>query len=432
MWNVGAYAHAPGMPTSALSSRRPRLPGGRPFALLLGSLAVSSCGDWLYNVALLALVYQRTGSATWVAITTAARVIPMVVIGPLGGVAADRHDRRRLIIAADLIRAALMVALAGVAAAGLPILLAPVLAAAATAAGTVAPPCVAACTARFVDADELPRASALRATVGQTAIVVGPALGAAVLIASGPSMAILLNALTFLGSAIAIRAIAPGPAFAPPAREAEAPTPSLVGDLTTGVRALRGAPVAIRLLAADILCSAVYGVLTVTLVLASREVGAGGGGYGVLLGAVGVGGVIGASLAGRAGGPAHWRRTMAVALLVVSVGLATLGAMPSLAGALAGAVIAGGGMVVSEVLSDATLPTLLADDVLARAYGLVMPTSLGGIVAGSLVAGPLVSLLGVQGALTITGLAVASVAALLARHQSAAVTSVVEASFPAL
>ena len=45
--------------------RRPAVPGGRPFHLLLLSLSISSCGDWLYNVALLAFVYARTGSATW-------------------------------------------------------------------------------------------------------------------------------------------------------------------------------------------------------------------------------------------------------------------------------------------------------------------------------------------------------------------------------
>ena len=56
---------------------------------------MSSCGDWLYNVALLALVYERTGSATWVSLTTAARVVPVVALGPLGGVLADRYDRRR-------------------------------------------------------------------------------------------------------------------------------------------------------------------------------------------------------------------------------------------------------------------------------------------------------------------------------------------------
>src|SRR5579884_77166 len=137
------------MLASALIQRR-RIPGGRPFQLLITSLAVSSCGDWLYNVALLAFVYERTGSATWVSLTTAARVFPIVALGPLGGVLADRYDRRRLMIGADVVRAGLMGMLGIAAAAGLPILLAPVLAAAATAAGAVYPPCVAACTARFV------------------------------------------------------------------------------------------------------------------------------------------------------------------------------------------------------------------------------------------------------------------------------------------
>src|SRR5437764_12132896 len=115
--------------------RRLRLPGGRPFHLLIASLAVSSCGDWLYNVALLALVYERTGSATWVSLTTAARVLPVVALGPVGGVMADRYDRRRLMVGADLLRTGLMVALGLMAAAGLPILFAPALASAAAAAG---------------------------------------------------------------------------------------------------------------------------------------------------------------------------------------------------------------------------------------------------------------------------------------------------------
>jgi hypothetical protein len=76
---------------------------------------------------------------------------------------ADRVDRRTLMIGADAVRVVLMVALAIVAAAQLPILLAPVLAAAATAAITVAMPSVAASTPRLVDAQDLQRATALRA-----------------------------------------------------------------------------------------------------------------------------------------------------------------------------------------------------------------------------------------------------------------------------
>ena len=119
--------------------RRRPLPGGRPFRVLIAALAVSSLGDWLYNVALLAFVYDRTHSATWVALTTAARVAPIVVLGPLGGMLTDRHDRRVLMITSDAVRAAVMVLLAAVAVTGLPVLLAPLLAAAATAAAMAGP-----------------------------------------------------------------------------------------------------------------------------------------------------------------------------------------------------------------------------------------------------------------------------------------------------
>jgi MFS family permease len=392
------------------------LPGGRSFRLLLTSLAVSSCGDWLYNVALLALVYGATGSPTWVALTTAARVLPIVVLGPLGGIMADRYDRRRLIVASDLARAGLMVALAAVAAGGLPILLAPVLAAAATAAGTVQPPAVAASTPRLVAEDELQRAQGLRAAVGQSAIVAGPALGALLLALSSPAVAILLNALSFVGSAVAISAIQAGPAFRPAARRAGAALPGIGEELRAGLDALRGAPAAVRLFAADVICSAVYGLLTVTLVLVAHRVGAGDGGYGILLGAFGVGGVAGATLAGRLEAARRWRGTLAVALTLIAFALVMLGLVHALWAALALALVGGVGGVVAEVLSETALPQLLDEAVLGRAYALALPASLGGIVAGSLIAGPLVALLGLTGTLAVAGCAVLGLGALLLRR----------------
>src|SRR6266536_3181310 len=104
------------------------------FRRLLAGLAISQAGDWLYNLALLAFVYERTHSSVWVGLTTAARVLPIVIAGPLGGVVADRYDRRRIMLASDAIRVALMLVLALVAAAGLPVILAPAIAALATVA----------------------------------------------------------------------------------------------------------------------------------------------------------------------------------------------------------------------------------------------------------------------------------------------------------
>src|SRR4051794_22354816 len=143
----------------------------RPFHLLLMSLAVSSLGDWLYNVAPLAFVYGRPGSPGGVAATRVAGVTPMLVLGPFGGARADRHDRRRLLIASDLGRALLMAALAGVAAGGVPIVLAPLPAALPTAPGTVYPPAGAASTARRGPGSGPTRGGAARWAPGPRAVV---------------------------------------------------------------------------------------------------------------------------------------------------------------------------------------------------------------------------------------------------------------------
>src|ERR1700742_4357695 len=85
------------------------------FRRLLGGLAVSQIGDWLYTLALVTLDYSRTHSALWAGSPAAARVVPMVALGPIGGAVADRLNRRRVMIACDLIRLTLMLLLALVA-----------------------------------------------------------------------------------------------------------------------------------------------------------------------------------------------------------------------------------------------------------------------------------------------------------------------------
>lgn len=416
------------MPNSRSILRRRPLPGGRPFRVLIVALAVSSLGDWLYNVALLAFVYDRTQSATWVALTTASRVAPIVVLGPIGGMIADRADRRVLMIGSDAVRAAIMVLLAAVAVTGLPVVLAPLLAAAATAAATVNLPCVAASTARMVPGEELARANALRAAINQGAVVVGPALGALMMVATTPALAILLNGLTFVVSAAALLSLGARAVFAAPrSTDDRVDRPSVVAEILAGARALRGAPTAVRLIAADTLCSAVYGMVTVTFVLVSRRFGAGSGAYGLLLAAYGVGGVFGANLVGRLVEPSRWRTTLTFALLAVATSLLAVGTALSLTQALMAAVLGGGGLVVGEVLSDSALPVLLDDSVLGRAYGLALPVSIGGIAVGSLLAGPLVAVAGTTGAFAVAAATVIAVCGLLVRRPLVAPAPVVHA-----
>src|SRR6516225_11209049 len=74
------------------------------FRRLLAAMAVSIAGDWLYNVALLVFVYDRTHSAAWVGATTIVRLVPYVVFGSAGGALADRYDRRTVMVVSDVVR----------------------------------------------------------------------------------------------------------------------------------------------------------------------------------------------------------------------------------------------------------------------------------------------------------------------------------------
>jgi MFS family permease len=126
--------------------------------------------------------------------------------------------------------------------------------------------------------------------------------------------------------------------------------------------------------------------------------------------------VIGATVLGRLAPGAHWRRALTAGLALVALALAGLGLAPALPIALALALTGGGGMVVGEILADTALPRMLDEAVLARAYGLAYPASIAGIVGGALIAGPLIALLGVSGALSAAAGSVALVGALLVRR----------------
>ena len=369
------------------------------FRWLLSALAVSQVGDWLYNLALVVLVYDRTHSALWAGVTTAARVVPVVVLGPLGGVLADRFDRRRIMIMCDLARMGLMVLLAAVAAFQLPIVLAPVIAAAA------APyiPCVAAVTPHVVEDADLPGANAARSAVTGAGIVLGPALGGVLLLLGSPASAFALNALTFGLSALAVLAIRADGDLNPfrPRRGADRPA-GLLREVAQGAAALRAHRAALRLVGADAMCSVLYGAQTVLLLLVSRQVGLGAQGYGYLFAAIGAGGLLGTALAGRVSRLPS-RPVLAAALVLADVPTLLLAVVRWPAAAIVLTGLTGMGALLVEILTDTTLQRELDEDVFGRAYGIAFPAAIAGIVVGSVIAPGLAALLGASGALIAVG-----------------------------
>ena len=374
----------------------------RDLRRLFTGLVVSQAGDWLYNLALLAFVYEHTGSSAWVGVTTAARILPEVVLGPLGGVLADRHDRRAVMIGSDILRAASMAALAVLALAGGPVVLAPVLAALCTAAGAAYPQCVVAVMPRLVDDADLPAANAARVGITGLCVIAGPLLGAALLLLGSTAATFAVDGGSFLVGAAVVASL-PREATRRPAGAVQEPHASFRADLATGWRALREHPDALPVAGAEFVSSTIYGVLTVLFVLLGQRLGLGGVGYDYLVSALGVGGVLSAGLANRAAASDRPRRALIAAVAAVGLALPLLALSGSTALALVLAAAIGAATLSTEVVADTVLQRSLDPAVFARAYGLVVPGVVAGIAGGALLAPFCVALLGLDATLALVG-----------------------------
>ncbi|MET9224289.1 MFS transporter [Lentzea sp. NPDC003310] len=205
----------------------------RDFGRYLNARVLSVIGAVVSAVALPVLVYQLTGSAGWTSAVTAAEALPYLVFGLLAGALADRVDRRRLMVAMDLVVAAVLLSVPLVWLAG----------------GLTAPHVVAVAFATqtafvFFDAANfgaLPtlvgkeRITAAYSTLfGRTTVVelVVPGLTGLVVAVVAPASLLAVNALTAVGSALLLRSITSSLANPRPVQGAG----QLVADVKEGLR----------------------------------------------------------------------------------------------------------------------------------------------------------------------------------------------------
>jgi MFS family permease len=366
---------------------------------LIAASAVSQLGDWLFNAALLGTVYAATGSARWVGAATICRLLPYVVLGPVGGLVADRYDRRTVLLAGDLIRCVLMVALAAVVQSDAPVELTLALTALASAAGTAERPAAMALLPRVVGEARLGPANALLHTVQDLGVVVGPAIGAVLLATAPNAVAFLANGLTFLVSAALVstlrrRAVAI-------ARTHE----SARLHFLQGLRTARATPFVVPLLVVIAMAELTYGAQTVQLVVyAAQRLDLGAAGYGYLLTAGGVGAVLSALLTPRLS-----TSTQVAAVVVLSGALycatqLAYAEVGELLFALAVTVLGGACFVACEVVGETTLARLAPPDSLGRLMGVVESVAVGAMVAGALLAPALLAATSLRGSLWILGL----------------------------
>jgi hypothetical protein len=184
----------------------------RDFRRLWTGQVVSEIGDWLNNIAVLALAIELAGPARQgraIAVYAIARHLPLFLFGPVAGVVVDRQDRRRVMIAADVARAALALGfLVAQKFSSLPLIYAVGAAlfsvsAFFNAAKRATLPNLVART------DSLLAANSLSASTTAATIAVGSALGGLIATFVGRETVFVLNAATFLVSAIMISRISP-------------------------------------------------------------------------------------------------------------------------------------------------------------------------------------------------------------------------------
>lgn len=179
------------------------------FLAFWAAQTLSSAGDALRRVTLLLWVFAESDqSGLAVAAVTVAETVPYLLLSPLAGVWVDRFDRRAILVGADLARALLSLALV-YAVASHTLWLAYPIVALATAFSAVAEVAAGTVLPRVVEDRQLEQGNGLLVVGQQAALIAGPALGAVLYTAAGPGVAFVLDAGTFLFSALAIGAALP-------------------------------------------------------------------------------------------------------------------------------------------------------------------------------------------------------------------------------
>ncbi|HEY0449506.1 MFS transporter [Actinophytocola sp.] len=171
------------------------------FRALFTAQTISIIGDQFARVALSVLVFDRTGSPAWTALTYGLTFLPDLVGGPLLSGLADRHPRRGLMVGADVTRAGLVALMA---VPGMPIWLLCVLLVAVHLLSAPAGAARGALLPAVLGERDYPAGQAALQSVTQAAQVIGFAGGGALVAAIGTGGVLLADAATFAVSALLV------------------------------------------------------------------------------------------------------------------------------------------------------------------------------------------------------------------------------------
>ncbi len=358
------------------------------FRLLFFATLASSIGTWLAFVALVVDVFDRTEDANWVSALLIAEFLPIVVIGFVAGRLIDRVSRRWILVVSDAVRAGVFFALPFTTTAFQIVFLA----AAAGIATSLFRPAVYAGLPNLVADRDLPEANGILQTADNLTWTIGAAVGGALVGATSPDVAYVVNAFSFVVSAALILRIRER------FEEADrAPSRGGWGDLVDGLSiAVRSRALVTVLVAWSIVMLANAGVNVSEVVLAKEVFSGGDFGYGMLVAATGLGLVAGSLFGGTWIAQRGLTIPYTVSIGVMALGLGAAALAPNVWIAALVVIAAGAGNGVAVVANALLVQRGAPDRLRGRAFTVVMSIGYAVLGLGMIVAGPLTNAIGAR------------------------------------
>jgi MFS family permease len=365
-----------------------RLIGSRGLGPYFFGNAASSSGTWFQNLAAAILVYRLTHSAFLLGILNFCNFVPVLVLAPWAGSAADRFDRRRLLIATQVASTLLAAALAAIAWAGLADEWVAIgFAGGLGVASAFSAPASAALIAQLVEPHDLPSAVAVNSMTFNLARTAGPALAALSVKTLGIPASFAINAASYLLFVLALAVTHPRPQRTASREETR---------LRESFRMLRRKPRLVLFLLIVTAVGFASDPVNTEAPAFAHAFGRADTLAGPIIGFFGVGAVVGAFfLAGRVAGS---RRRMAVTLSLLGFGIVGFSLAPWLPFGFALLAIAGFGYLASNTAATSRLQLEVEDAQRGRIMALWSVAFLGLRPLASIVDGAIAGAFGVRAA----------------------------------
>jgi MFS family permease len=383
----------------------------RNFRYYFSGQIVSAFGSWMQLVAQAWLVLELTHDGLALGITTALQFLPMLVAGAWGGAVADRLDKRRLLVATSVALGALAAVLGALTSAGVTeIWMVWVLAFALGCVTAIDNPARRSFVSELVPPDQVANAVSLNSTMFTTARAIGPMIAGVIIATAGVPWCFLLNAVSFVGVIVAMRAIRPDELYRVP------PIPRAKRQVREGIAyAWRTPDLRLALGLVLVLGIFAFNYQTQLPLVARRVFDTGAEAFGAMFFALSIGSV-GGSLFGAHHGRAN-RRLMVGAAFFLGVAYLVLSLAPSFAVALVLLVPVGFFANLFTTMSTAVCQEMTSPELRGRVMALWGVAFLGSTPIGGPIIGGVADAFGARATLVVAGLgaAVPAVVAILTR-----------------